>query len=177
MEIIKKISSYLLIGILVLSAILLTVASLIKWNLKENRIMNYMKENDLSFILKTKDGYTTDLLEDTKTYLEKIGIPKEAIEEVINSNPTKEFVGKYTYKILNYIIYKKGSVQITKEDILDLVKNNFPVVETALKEQNQPFLPEYQKNILLLIDKYIDHIMDLFPTVNHLITKIEQEEF
>jgi len=177
MDVFKKIISSFLMFLLTCSAVFLTFSFLIKWNLKEDRVVNYTKQNDLSFILKTKDGNTNDLLKDTEEYLKKIGIPSNTIDEVINSESTHEFVGIYTYKILNYAIHKNGTLEITKNDILNLVKNNFPIIAENIKKEGKEFSKSQQEEILSLIDRYSSEVIELFPTVNTLIQKINREDF
>lgn len=174
MKIVKKILSWISLLFLSFSAVILTSSFLFKWNMREQKIIDLVKENDLSFLLVTKDGETTSLMEDTKAYLIRLGIPKEAIEAVVNSEPTKEFVGKYTYQIFKTILYQTGKLEITKEDIVLLVERNFPVIERTLKESGMSFQKEQKDVILHLISQHEDHIMDLFPTVNQLLRKIDE---
>lgn len=173
----KKIISYILIGICITSAIFLTISFLIKWNLLENTIMKHIKNNDLSFILKDKNGTETKYLEETKEALKKIGIPSETINAVVNSEATVNFIGKYTAQIFNYLIYETGNITINKEDILLLAEQNFPVIERVLKEKDIPFTKEQQELINSLIEKHQNNIMDLFPSVKRLINKLENKTF
>lgn len=175
MKNIKKILSWISILFLSLGAICLTLAFLLQWNMNEEKIIHYIDENDLSFLMVTKNGDTTNMMEDTKKYLLSIGIPNEAILSVINSEPTKKFVGKYTYQIFKQIIYQTGHLEITKDDIVALVKDNFPIISFSLNKQGLTFQKQQQDKILNLIDKHSDNVLDLFPTVNQFIHKMEQE--
>ncbi len=171
----KKIVSCILVLCISLSAIFLTITFLLRFNLQEARVVSYVKNADLTFILKTKDGKSNNLLDDTTEFLKLIGIPESTISEVVNSEPTKEFVGKYTYKLLYYMIYKKGNIFIEKDDILSLVKENFEIIETSLKKHNLTFTKSQQNTIISLVEKYSGEIMELFPTANNLLKKINED--
>jgi len=173
----KKIISYFLVFGIFLFASLLSIACLAKYHLEEKQIISLFQENDLTFMVQKKDGSLNSLMEDTKAYLKFIGIPDEAITAVINSDVTKKFVGKYTYKILCYYLYQDEKVEITKEDILYLTKNNFGVIEDSLKAHGKTFSQKQQDTILGLIYQYSDEIMNLFPTIKSLFDKINDDSF
>jgi len=169
-ETILSFSLGLLITILFL---LLTLSWLVKSNLQEERITKYLQDNDLSFILKNPNGQENDLVEDTRNYFLKLGIPENIIENVLNSEVTKEFIGKYTTTLLNYLIYKEDKIIITTEDIETLAEENFPVIEEALKVQGLSFTSALEAEIRQKIAEYSDDIMSFFPTANLILNKLE----
>lgn len=172
---VKKICSYLFTIILSLIAIMLTLSFLLKWNLKEENIKKFIKENDFTFILKTRDGEESDLLNDIKVLFKTFGIPESAIHEIVNSEATKEFLGTYTYHVLNYMIYKKGNIYISQEDLVKLAYNNFPIIEEILKKQHIVFKEEQKEKILKIIEEEKDEILDFFPTVKILEDRIQNQ--
>jgi len=168
-----KITSYLLAFLIALLASILTISFLLKWNLKESNVIKYIQENDISFILKEKDGSETSFIEDTKRFLELVGFPKDTIEEVINSEITKDFIGKYTFSFLKSFIYGENDFTISSKDVIHLAENNFPVIENILKKQNKVLTKNQKNKILELVSDYSEHIMDFFPTIEALFKNIE----
>lgn len=150
---------------------LLTISFLLKWNLREKNIKNYIYENDFSFVFLRTDGNESDLLLDIKNILSTIGIPQITLNAVINSEPTKQFIGNFMRQILLYMIYEQDTPVLTKEILLDLAQKNFPIMDEILK-QNGAHLTDHQKyTIINLIKNHDEDIISLFPTINNFIRK------
>lgn len=160
-----------------ISAILLTTSFLLKQNLHEAEIASYLKANDLSFVLKNTDGTENSLIKDTREMLEKIGVPNETIENVMNSEATKEFMSQYITDVLFYLIYgEEKTTSITIDNIKTLAKENFNVIEETLSAKGLTFTEEQKTKMNRLIDEYAIDIMNFFPTANVLLGKLNQSE-
>jgi len=172
----KKLTSYFLVLCCAFSAVYLTFSFLFYWNLKEERIARYLKENDLAFLFQNTDGKDSNLLEDTKEALRIIGIPSSTIHEVVNSDVTTKFIAKYLRELSLYFIYKTEEPSISKQDMISLVEENFSVVNEVLQREGKSLSEDQKKIILTLIDHHSDHIMELFPTVVRFQEKIRNED-
>ena len=100
---IKKIISYILLVLCIFLTFIFTFLVEIKWNTREEQMVRYLKNADLTFIMNSYDGMESELLQNVEDYLEAIHIPASTIEAVLNSDVTKEFVGKYLSGIFTYL--------------------------------------------------------------------------
>ena len=82
---IKKIVSYILLFLCVFLTFFFIFLVEIKWNIREEQLVRYLKNADLTFIMNSYDGIQSELLQNVENYLEAIQIPTDAIEEVLNS--------------------------------------------------------------------------------------------
>ena len=122
---IKKIVSYILLFLCVFLTFFFIFLVEIKWNIREEQLVRYLKNADLTFIMNSYDGIQSELLQNVENYLEVIQVPTDAIEEVLNSEATKEFVGKYLANVFSYLIYQNEDVSITKEDVAHIAAQIF----------------------------------------------------
>lgn len=122
---IKKIISYILLVLCIFLTFIFTFLVEIKWNIREEQMVRYLKNADLTFIMNSYNGIQNELLQNVENYLEAIHVPADAIEDVLNSDATKEFVGKYLSSVFSYLLYQKEDVTITKDDVAHLVDEIF----------------------------------------------------
>ena len=128
MKTFRKIVSILATILLAIICICLTVSLIMKWNLQEEKLSATLEATDISFLLNSFGEEGTRFVEDIRNFLETIGIPSDTIEDVLNSDVTKDFLSKYTIEILNYFLYETKVPVILKEDIETLVLQNYKVV-------------------------------------------------
>ena len=173
---IKKIISYILLVLCIFLTFIFTFLVEIKWNTREEQMVRYLKNADLTFIMNSYDGMESELLQNVEDYLEAIHIPASTIEAVLNSDVTKEFVGKYLSSIFTYLLYQKEEVTITKDDVIQLVNENFSIISTTLQAQGLTLSEEEKNQIDAYVSEYSDQVLEFFPTANQLIQKLTTQD-
>lgn len=169
---IKKISSWFLIFLSALLTVFLTFSIEVKWNLEEKQIVSYLQDADISFLMDSYNGVQSELYQNVLKYLEAINVPEETMEEVLNSESTKKFVGKYLANVFDYLIYQKEDLSITKEEVLKLVEDNLKVISSSLQAKGLSLSEEEQAQILKYATDYSNQILEFFPTAEQIITKL-----
>ncbi len=170
----KKIVSVFLSIIILSASIFLTISFLLKWNLRESEIVSNIENNDLSFLLQDRYGKEPVFIEEMREFLEFLSIPSDTIDSVLNSKATKNFIGKYTYDVLNYIIYQEDKASITKDDLIQLATDNFYVIDAKLQENHKSFSEKDKQKIVNFIHEYAGEVMNFFPTANVFLKKMEE---
>ena len=173
---IKKIISYILLVLCIFLTFIFTFLVEIKWNTREEQMVRYLKNADLTFIMNSYDGMESELLQNVEDYLEAIHIPASTIEAVLNSDVTKEFVGKYLSGIFPYLLYQKEDVTITKDDVIQLVNENFSIISATLQAQGLTLSEEEKNQIDAYVSEYSDQVLEFFPTANQLIQKLTTQD-
>ena len=173
---IKKIISYILLVLCIFLTFIFTFLVEIKWNTREEQMVRYLKNADLTFIMNSYDGMESELLQNVEDYLEAIHIPASTIEAVLNSDITKEFVGKYLSGIFTYLLYQKEDVTITKDDVIQLVNENFSIISATLQAQGLTLSEEEKNQIDAYVSEYSDQVLEFFPTANQLIQKLTTQD-
>lgn len=173
---IKKIISYILLVLCIFLTFIFTFLVEIKWNTREEQMVRYLKNADLTFIMNSYDGMESELLQNVEDYLEAIHIPASTIEAVLNSDVTKELVGKYLSGIFTYLLYQKEDVTITKDDVIQLVNENFSIISATLQAQGLTLSEEEKNQIDAYVSEYSDQVLEFFPTANQLIQKLTTQD-
>ena len=173
---IKKIVSYILLFLCVFLTFFFIFLVEIKWNIREEQLVRYLKNADLTFIMNSYDGIQSELLQNVENYLEVIQVPTDAIEEVLNSEATKEFVGKYLANVFSYLIYQNEDVSITKEDVAHLVEKNFSIISDTLQAQGLTLSDEDKSKINAYVLEYGDRVLEFFPTANQILNKLMTQD-
>ena len=154
---------------LTLGLLYITISGLLKYNLQEEQFLNYLKDNDISFLLRTQSGEESSFYKDLTAGLSQIQIPEETIIPILNSEPTKEFLATYIYNAVLSYIYDYEQPKVTSEGILSLLESNFPVIEQTLGEE----LTEVkQSEILNYANIYMEDLQGALPTINEVIQKV-----
>ena len=147
----------------------MTISGLLNYNLEEKQLLSYLKDNDISFLLRTQSGEESSFYKDLTAGLSQIQIPEETILPILNSEPTKEFLATYIYNAVSAYINDLEQPQVTSKEILFLLENNFPIIEQTLQEN----LPETKKNeILDYANLYMEDLRAALPTINEVIQKV-----
>lgn len=168
----RKISSVFLVLCSLILAIFLTFFALLRWNLQEESIVSYIKGSDLSFVLDATTGARAEFLEKVEEYFLAINVPEDTLEKVLNSDSTKEFVGKYLASAVNYLVYQKEEEVITSQDVENLVTENIPVIEEALKSAGLDLSEEEKAKILDYTKEYADDVAYFFPTASEILKDV-----
>ena len=154
---------------LTLGLLYITISGLLKYNLQEEQFLNYLKDNDISFLLRTQSGEESSFYKDLTAGLSQIQIPEETIIPILNSEPTKEFLATYIYNAVLSYIYDYEQPKVTSEEILSLLESNFPVIEQTLGEE---LAEAKQSEILNYANIYMEDLQDALPTINEVIQKV-----
>ena len=154
---------------LTLGLLYITISGLLKYNLQEEQFLNYLKDNDISFLLRTQSGEESSFYKDLTAGLSQIQIPEETIIPILNSEPTKEFLATYIYNAVLSYIYDYEQPKVTPEEILSLLESNFPVIEQTLGEE---LTEAKQSEILNYANIYMEDLQDALPTINEVIQKV-----
>ena len=154
---------------LTLGLLYITISGLLKYNLQEEQFLNYLKDNDISFLLRTQSGEESSFYKDLTAGLSQIQIPEETIIPILNSEPTKEFLATYIYNAVLSYIYDYEQPKVTSEEILSLLESNFPVIEQTLGEE---LAEAKQSEILNYANIYMEDLQGALPTINEVIQKV-----
>lgn len=166
---IRKIFLSLVSLSLTLGLLYITISGLLKYNLQEEQFLNYLKDNDISFLLRTQSGEESSFYKDLTAGLSQIQIPEETIIPILNSEPTKEFLATYIYNAVLSYIYDYEQPKVTSEGILSLLESNFPVIEQTLGEE---LTEAKQSEILNYANIYMEDLQGALPTINEVIQKV-----
>lgn len=166
---IRKIFLSLVSLSLTLGLLYITISGLLKYNLQEEQFLNYLKDNDISFLLRTQSGEESSFYKDLTAGLSQIQIPEETIIPILNSEPTKEFLATYIYNAVLSYIYDYEQPKVTSEEILSLLESNFPVIEQTLGEE---LAEAKQSEILNYANIYMEDLQGALPTINEVIQKV-----
>ena len=175
MKTFKKLVSALMVFLFAITSVFLTISIVMKWNLQEEKLSATLKKADISFLLDSFGAEGKELIEDTRSMLEAIGIPSDTILDVLNSDVTKDFLSKYIIEILNYFLYQTDVLEVTKQDIEHLVIENYGVIEQSLEAKGLTFTEAQKVFIENNLEKYSKVIMDFFPTMNLLAEKSQED--
>ncbi len=173
----KKILSFFISFLLFLSAFMFTCSFVIKAHFDERTFVQNIRETDLSKIIKEEEQKEDSIVSDVKAFLLFVGIPSNTIDEVMNSDATKSFIGKYAYDVLEYFVYQKEETVIQTEDLTNLVLDNFFIIDQVLKDNNQNFLDEHKDHIIQFVQNHTDEVMKFFPTASDLLKDVEKKDF
>ena len=168
----KKIVSFVLFILSLLASISLTLCVLLKINLREDKIVSYIKGADFSFIADEATIIGEELISQVEDYFIEIEIPKDTIKSVLNSEATKDFVGKYAASVLSYLIYETDEKVITDKEVLNLVTENMPIIETALTNVGLTLTPEEEDKIMALAKEHASDVAYFFPSAKELLADV-----
>ena len=168
----KKIISFFLFILSLLASISLTLCVLLKINLREEKIVSYIKGADFSFIADEATIIGEELISQVEDYFIEIEIPKDTIKSVLNSEATKDFIGKYAASVLSYLIYETDEKVITDKEVLNLVTGNMPIIETALTNVGLTLTPEEEDKIIALAKEHASDVAYFFPSAKELLADV-----
>ena len=168
----KKIVSFFLFILSLLASISLTLCVLLKINLREEKIVSYVKGADFSFIADEATIIGEELISQVEDYFIEIEIPKDTIKSVLNSEATKDFVGKYAASVLSYLIYETDEKVITDKEVLNLVTENMSIIETALTNVVLTLTPEEEDKIMALAKEHASDVAYFFPSAKELLADV-----
>ena len=106
-----------------------------------------------------------------------MGIPKNAIEEVLNSKGTKNFISTYIANTVDYLFQKQDEeIPLTKEDLVNLLKSNIDIIQSELPEEEKSYLNNYEEKLYNYIEENDEEILKFFPTPKEILNKVDQEQ-
>ncbi len=101
----QTIGTFLLSLFIIVFTVFSTITIITNRNFQKEKIVKYLNDNDITFLLKHRNGAESNILKKMKSALSEMGIPKDIIEDVLNSEPTKKFLAEYIYETLTAYLY------------------------------------------------------------------------
>lgn len=161
MKILKLLFNTLLVILCLCSLTFLSVTSILKSSVSEETIKETIKNNDLTFIIEMLNDDDREIIDMVKEVLITVGVPEDTMDEVLNSEGTKEFVGTYTSNIIHYLLTDEDK-PITKGDIKKLISSNLDVIEEKIG--NNEIYDILKGVILEYVDQNGDNLAKKFPS-------------
>lgn len=161
MKILKLLFNTLLVILCLCSLTFLSVTSILKSSVSEETIKETIKNNDLTFIIEMLNDDDREIIDMVKEVLITVGVPEDTMDEVLNSEATKEFVGTYTSNIIHYLLTDEDK-PITKDDIKKLISSNLDVIEEKIG--NNEIYDILKGVILEYVNQNGDNLAKKFPS-------------
>ena len=123
--------------------------------LTTKNITKIVKNTNYTELYKDKDGNDTEMISGFKRVLTKSGLKEDTADKVVNSEPTKEFIGTFIGNSIENMIKGKEEKVLTDEDVVDLVNSNIDLIEkeeeiTLDKKTKQQILDTVKDNSYML---------------------------
>ena len=172
---IKKISIVLLSIILVISIIITNVYLVIINSVKSESIQETVSNIDInSFIKENEETYNKicSILE------EKLGIEQEMIDNILNSDITKNVVGKVAGSYMQYMITGDESAKIKSDEVINIIEESFDdaidLTKVQISEEKKEQIKDKVVEGIKQNSEFIDETLDKVYEVD--INNIDVEE-
>lgn len=132
-------------------------------------ITDTFKKIDFKEIIKDENGNNTELSLAIKETLELSGVPDKAVDEILESEATKEFLGSFVGNSLNSVIHDDKEKPVKSKDIVNLVEKNMDIVSKKCDEANIPFTDTMKQNILNNVEKNAEIIIKELPNASEIV--------
>ncbi len=139
-------------------------------------IKKMITDNDFSTVLNDLYQENEEILEGTKQVFEALNIPSDAIEQVINSDATKNFIGIYASNTVDALFGNEEEKVLTKEDLKSLIKDNLDIIQQQMPSEEKEFLENYENIAYDYIDEHGDEIISYFPTPKEIFGEVDQSK-
>ena len=159
----------------ILAVITICVFNVSNFATKEN-IVNNMKQVDiLTEVKKIKNSGSSDgsngvaqMVDEMYSLASQFSVSEEVVDQIIDSDFTKEIIGEATGNLTDYIINGEDSKALSEDDVYKLIDDN---LDEVLKEndieiddgQKEKFLREVKKQLPDIV-KVIPSSQDLMET-------------
>lgn len=160
MRIIKFILNLLLSILCIFSLTIFSLSTTLKKHIDKDYVQSIIHDMDLSLILEQQN---IEIVNTIGEVLKLVGVPEESIDAVVNSKPTKDFIGVYASNCITYLLYDE-EILITKDDIKQLLENNFNIIEDSLADKEQLIFKYLKEMIIEYIDSHGDELAAKFPS-------------
>lgn len=135
-----------------------------------DNITKSLKESDFTAFYKDSNGNETEIISSFRILLENTGVPTSAIDEVVNSEETKEFIGQYVSNSIEASINETEQKPLEEQDVVELVRGNMEIITKDLEEEGIEVSEEIQNEILTLTYENAHILTENMPTGEEIIT-------
>ena len=166
-----------ILSVLVIIALIgFTGCYTIKHHINSEMIKQTITDNDFSGFLDNVYQEHQDLLENTKEVFNILHLPEDAIEQIINTDATKNFLGIYVANSVDAILGEKTTHFLTKEDLKSLLKDNLDILQQNMPSEEKNFLENYENKAYEYPDIHGDEIISYFPNPQDILKEVNQDE-
>ena len=134
LNVIGNIFAFIFGTILALLVVICTTRNFAAKFFTEKEINKMIEKVDVEKLLKDDNGNDIKPVANMKEEFVNQGIPKDAVDKVINSNAVREITSGVTKKVVDHVIYNKDVTEdtISEDDIRKLVKINMGLIKKEL---------------------------------------------
>ena len=176
MKKLKTFGAFLLSIICIIALFAFTACFTIGHYLNGDTIKQLITNNDFSTVLNDLYQDNEEILDDTKEVFKALNIPEDAIEQVINSDATKNFIGIYASNTVDALFGEEEEKVLTKDDLKALIKDNLDIIQQQMPSEEREFLESYENQAYDYIDLYGDEIISYFPTPKEIMGNVDQSQ-
>ncbi|MBE6159694.1 MAG: hypothetical protein E7157_01450 [Lactobacillales bacterium] len=182
MEKLEKIKKFLL-AILTFICMLVLMTDIVLFSLKKTS-EKYLKEEKIKEIVeninvidlfKDKDGKELEEFTQIKDKIVDSGIPKEAVDSFINSDPVNKYASDTINKAIDNVLENKQEKVIDSNSLNTFFENNMDSISKELQEKNVPkseyLTKENQQKILNKIKEKTPYIEEKIDAVSNKISE------
>lgn len=142
---------------------------------KEN-IMNKMKQVDLlTEVKKIKNSGSSEgsngvaqIVDEMYSLASQFSVSEEVVDQIIDSNFTKEIIGEVTGNLTDYVINGKNSKVLSEEDVYKLIDDN---LDDVLKENDIEIDDGQKEKFLREVKKQLPDIVKVIPSFQEIMTE------
>ena len=138
--------------------------------LTTDNIIKTVKESDFSSFYKDDNGNNTEVIDALELLLEKSNVPEEVVSEIVDSEPTKEFLGTYIGNSIENVINDKDEQELTSKDVVNLVDGNMSIIEKYAKDKGLELSDDTRNEILSLTEENSSILLSKMPNSKEIIT-------
>lgn len=114
--------------------------------------------------------YEIDEVDQVSGYLQMIGIPKETLGEVLETEEVNNLISEYLTSCALYVMFETESPALKGEDLKNAVVKGFEVVG---EKTGMPLKEIQKKAIASFVDTYSDVIIESLPTPEQVAQKLD----
>lgn len=182
MEQLKKIKKFLL-AILTLTCMLVLVLDLVLFTMKktsdryikEEKIKEIVNNINVIDLFKDKNGKELEEFTEIKDKFVEAGIPKEGIDEFINSSPVNDYASITINKSIDNVLKNKKEKVVTANSLNLFFEKNMSNISKELQEKKVPkselLTKENQEKLINKIKEKTPYIEEKFDEINNKINE------
>ena len=178
LNVIGNIFAFIFGTILALLVVICTTRNFAAKFFTEKEINKIIEKIDVEKLLKDENGNDIKPVANMKEEFINQGIPKDAVDKVINSNAFREITSGVTKKVVDHVIYNKDVTEdtISEDDIRKLVKSNMGLIKKELEKrdivESEKITPEVEEKIIKKIETKIPVIKEQINTATEKVIEV-----
>ena len=178
LNVIGNIFAFIFGTILALLVVICTTRNFAAKFFTEKEINKMIEKVDVEKLLKDDNGNDIKPVANMKEEFVNQGIPKDAVDKVINSNAVREITSGVTKKVVDHVIYNKDVTEdtISEDDIRKLVKSNMGLIKKELEKRDiaksEKITPEVEEKIIQKIETKIPVIKEQINTATEKVIEV-----